>query len=71
MSSIGHVVIASHPRPPSPTDDIVDRDADTEPSINGDVQKKKKRFQQTQIIRRQLWKGLWKYFLTGLQFLSL
>ena len=34
-------------------------------------QKKKKRFQQTQIIRRQLWKGLWKYFLTGLQFLSL
>ena len=37
MSSIGHVVIASHPRPPSPTDDIVDRDADTEPSINGDV----------------------------------
>lgn len=37
MSSIGHVVIASHPRPSSPTDDIVDRDADTEPSINGDV----------------------------------
>lgn len=37
MSSIGPVVIASHPRPSSPTADIVDKDADTEPSSNGDV----------------------------------